>query len=65
MMLYPANYFMPISGSYRYVSHFKSGAFCELFSGLKNSRKLIARVFSAESAVIDGLHYDVRGNPVR
>lgn len=55
---------MPILDFYRGARHFKSDCFCELFSWQKNTRKLIAGVFLAEGAVIDGLHHDVASNPV-
>ena len=64
MMSHTADYFAPILDFYRCVSHFKSNCFCELFSCQKNTRKLIAGVFSAESAVIDCLHHDVGCDPV-
>ena len=64
MMLYPADYFMPILGSHRDISHFKSSCFCELFREKKNIRKLIADAFSAKSAVVDRLHDYVGCNAV-
>lgn len=59
-MLHPADYFELIWGSYSDARHFKSNCFIKLFSIQKDSRKLIAGVFSAEGAVIDCLHHDVR-----
>ena len=61
-MLYPADYFMPILGSHRDISHFKSSCFCELFREKKNIRKLIADAFSAKRAVVDRLHDNVGSN---
>ena len=64
MMLHPADYFVLILELCKCVSHFKDDCFCELFSGNKKSRKLIAGVFLTESAVIDCPHYDVRSDTV-
>ena len=62
-MLNPSDYFMLILVFCIHVRHFKRSCFCELFSNKENSRKLIAGVLSAQSAVVDCLHYDVCGDP--
>ena len=63
-MLHPADYFELIWDPYSDARHFKSNCFIKLFSRQKDSRKLIAGVFSAEGAVIDCLHHDVRSDLV-
>ena len=47
-MLHPADYFELIWSCYRDARHFKSNCFIELFSGQKNSHKLIAGALSAK-----------------
>ena len=63
-MFHLSDYFVLISVRDQITCHIKRFCFCELFSGTKKSRKLIAGAFSAKGTVIDRIHDDVGGDTV-